>query len=127
MVRSCMRRALEPTGHLNDPIIGRSSTVNNAQVVKARAPYEFGVKASIVTTTSRAPAGQFVLHAAALPGAPDDVKNLSHIWAVAPARRAMRRRPLGSTRCNADDEILSSVQALLPKGTADLMRRILST
>jgi hypothetical protein len=33
---------------------------------KARAPYEFGVKASIVTTNARAPGGQFVLHATAL-------------------------------------------------------------
>src|ERR1700759_4390115 len=37
---------------------------------KASAPYEFGVKASIVTTNSRAPGGQFVLHAKALPGNP---------------------------------------------------------
>jgi hypothetical protein len=39
---------------------------------KASAPYEFGVKASIVTTNSRAPGGQFVLHAKALPGNPYD-------------------------------------------------------
>jgi transposase, IS5 family len=39
---------------------------------KARAPYEFGVKASVVTTNSRAPGGQFVLHAKALPGNPYD-------------------------------------------------------
>ena len=39
---------------------------------KARAPYEFGVKASIVTTNARAPGGQFVLHATALPGNPYD-------------------------------------------------------
>lgn len=39
---------------------------------KARAPYEFGVKASIVTTNARAPGGQFVLHAKALPGNPYD-------------------------------------------------------
>jgi IS5 family transposase len=35
---------------------------------KASAPYEFGVKASIVTTNACAPGGQFVLHAKALPG-----------------------------------------------------------
>ena len=34
---------------------------------KASAPYEFGVKASIVTTNGRPPGGQFVLHAKALP------------------------------------------------------------
>src|SRR5580692_7797269 len=37
---------------------------------KASAPYEFGVKVSIVTTNARAPGGQFVLHAKALPGNP---------------------------------------------------------
>jgi hypothetical protein len=35
---------------------------------KASVPYEFGIKASIVTTNRRAPGGQFVLHAKALPG-----------------------------------------------------------
>jgi IS5 family transposase len=39
---------------------------------KARAPYEFGVKVSVVTTNARAPGGQFVLHAKALPGNPYD-------------------------------------------------------
>jgi IS5 family transposase len=39
---------------------------------KASAPYEFGVKASIITTNARAPGGQFVLHAKALPGNPYD-------------------------------------------------------
>src|SRR6201989_2960379 len=39
---------------------------------KASAPYEFGVKASIVTTNARAPGGQFVLYAKALPGNPYD-------------------------------------------------------
>ena len=39
---------------------------------KASAPYEFGVKASIVTTNARAPGGVFVLHATALPGNPYD-------------------------------------------------------
>jgi len=39
---------------------------------KASAPYEFGVKASVVTTNARAPGGQFVLHAKALPGNPYD-------------------------------------------------------
>ncbi|MGC1612445.1 MAG: IS5 family transposase [Pseudolabrys sp.] len=39
---------------------------------KASAPYEFGVKASIVTTNARSPGGQFVLHAKALPGNPYD-------------------------------------------------------
>jgi IS5 family transposase len=44
---------------------------------KASAPYEFGVKASIVTTNARAPGGQFVLHASALPGNPYDGHTLS--------------------------------------------------
>ena len=46
---------------------------------KASAPYEFGVKASIVTSNSRAPGGQFVLHARALPGNPYDGHTLRGI------------------------------------------------
>ena len=46
---------------------------------KARAPYEFGVKASIVTTNARAPGGQFVLHAMALPGNPYDGHTLGAV------------------------------------------------
>lgn len=38
----------------------------------AAAPYEFGVKVSVVATNARAPGGQFVLHAKALPGNPYD-------------------------------------------------------
>jgi hypothetical protein len=37
---------------------------------KAAAPYEFGVKASIVTNNRRAPGGLFVLHARAMPDNP---------------------------------------------------------
>ena len=46
---------------------------------KASAPYEFGVKASITTTNGRAPGGQFVLHAKALPGNPYDGHTLGNI------------------------------------------------
>jgi len=46
---------------------------------KASAPYEFGVKASIVTTNARAPGGQFVLHAKALPGNPYDGHTLGAV------------------------------------------------
>jgi hypothetical protein len=46
---------------------------------KASAPYEFGVKASIATTNDRAPGGQFVLHAKALPGNPYDGHNLGAV------------------------------------------------
>jgi transposase, IS5 family len=46
---------------------------------KASAPYEFGVKASIVTTNARAPGGQFVLHAKALPGNPYDGHTLGTV------------------------------------------------
>jgi len=49
---------------------------------KARAPYEFGVKASIVTTNARAPGGQFVLHAVALPGNPYDGHTLGAVIAA---------------------------------------------
>ena len=48
---------------------------------KARAPYEFGVKASIVSTNARAPGGQFVLHAEALPGNPYDGHTLGPVIA----------------------------------------------
>src|SRR6201993_1805813 len=46
---------------------------------KASAPYEFGVKASIVTTNVRAPGGQFVLYAKALPGNPYDGHTLGAV------------------------------------------------
>src|ERR1700750_2218723 len=46
---------------------------------KASAPYEFGVKASIVTTNVRAPGGQFVLYATALPGNPYDGPTLGAV------------------------------------------------
>src|SRR5208283_4089588 len=46
---------------------------------KASAPYEFGVKVSIATTNARAPGGQFVLHAKALPGNPYDGHTLASI------------------------------------------------
>src|SRR6187397_2464209 len=48
---------------------------------KASAPYEFGVKASIVTTNARAPGGLFVLHAKALPGNPYDGHTLAVVIA----------------------------------------------
>jgi IS5 family transposase len=46
---------------------------------KAQSPYEFGVKASIVTTNARAPGGQFVLHAKTLPGNPYDGHTLKTV------------------------------------------------
>ncbi len=46
---------------------------------KASAPYEFGVKASIVTTNRRAPAACFVLHAKSLPGNPNDGHTLRDV------------------------------------------------
>src|SRR6187200_1994406 len=46
---------------------------------KAAAPYEFGVKASIVTTNARAPGGLFVLHAKSLPGNPYDGHTLRDV------------------------------------------------
>ena len=48
---------------------------------KASAPYEFGVKASIVSTNARAPGGHFVLHAKALPGNPYDGHTLAAVIA----------------------------------------------
>jgi IS5 family transposase len=49
---------------------------------KVSAPYEFGVKASIVTSNARAPGGQFVLHAKALPGNPYDGHTLGAVIAA---------------------------------------------
>ena len=46
---------------------------------KASAPHEFGVMVSIVTTNARAPGGQFVLHARALPGNPHDGHTLREV------------------------------------------------
>lgn len=46
---------------------------------KAQAPYEFGVKVSVVTTNARAPGGQFVLHAKSLPGNPYDGHTLAGV------------------------------------------------
>ncbi len=46
---------------------------------KAAAPYEFGVKASIVTNNRRAPGGVFVLHARALPDNPYDGHTLRDV------------------------------------------------
>jgi transposase, IS5 family len=48
---------------------------------QGQRPYEFGVKASIVTTNARAPGGQFVLHAKALPGNPYDGHTLGAVIA----------------------------------------------
>src|SRR6204780_1150525 len=46
---------------------------------KAAAPYEFGVKASIVTNNCRAPGGLFVLHARAMPDNPYDGHTLRDV------------------------------------------------
>ena len=48
---------------------------------KASAPYEFGVKVSIVTTNARSPGGQFVPRAKALSGNPYDGHTLAPIIA----------------------------------------------
>ena len=50
---------------------------------KASAPYEFGVKASIVSTNGQAPGGQFVLHATTLPGNPYDGHTLATVLQAA--------------------------------------------
>lgn len=46
---------------------------------KASTPYEFGVKASIVTNNRRAPGGLFVLHARSLPDNPYDAHTLRDV------------------------------------------------
>ena len=71
---------------------------------KASAPYEFGVKVSIVTTNARAPGGQFVLHAKALPGNPYDGHTLRTVIEETQAHRPrdrahLRRQGLPRPRC----------------------------
>src|SRR5881394_212292 len=70
-------------GHSRAPIrSARSSSASAAGSCipsMASAPYEFGVKASVVTTNARAPGGQFVLHARALPGNPYDGHTLGAV------------------------------------------------
>src|ERR1700758_5078272 len=113
---------------------------------KASAPYEFGVKASIVTTNARAPGGQFVLHAKALPGNPYDGHTLGavieaterltgceierrpryrqsaprlHLW---PEARRLRRHqartaaPLRHRSCDRTHENRRPSRPLLPQG-----------
>jgi hypothetical protein len=46
---------------------------------KAHRPYEFGVKVSVATTVKHSAGGQFVTHAAALPGNPYDGHTLGTI------------------------------------------------
>jgi len=46
---------------------------------KARAPYEFGCKATITTTNGRAKGGMFILHADALHGNPFDGHTLGEV------------------------------------------------
>jgi IS5 family transposase len=48
---------------------------------KAVKPYEFGVKVSLTTTNKRGKGGQFILHAAALPGNPYDGHTLKDVIA----------------------------------------------
>src|SRR5947207_14714604 len=74
---------------------------------KASAPYEFGVKVSIVTTNARAPGGQFVLHAKALPGNPYDGHTLRDV--------IDQNQKLPAARSSG---------AMSTRGTADTMRKI---
>jgi transposase, IS5 family len=48
---------------------------------KAHKPWEFGVKVSVTTTLKPAAGGQFILHAAALPGRPYDGHTLAPVIA----------------------------------------------
>jgi IS5 family transposase len=67
----------------------------------ASAPYEFGVKASIVTTNARARGGQFVLHARALPGNPYDGHTLGAVIGRPKGSPAVRSSAPMSTRDTA--------------------------
>ena len=65
---------------------------------KASAPYEFGVKASVVNTNARAPGGQFVLHARTLPGNPYDGHTLGAVIEALRGSPAARSSVPMSTR-----------------------------
>ena len=64
---------------------------------KAHRPYEFGVKVSVATTVKHSAGGQFVTHAAALPGNPYDGHTLA---TVIPQMQALIGNVL--ERCIAD-------------------------
>jgi IS5 family transposase len=73
---------------------------------KASAPYEFGVKASIVTTNGRAPGGSFVLHARALPVRMTDTHSAASSMRprsslVAPSSAPMSTRAIAATQPKA--------------------------
>jgi hypothetical protein len=48
-------------------------------ITQAHRPYEFGVKVSVATTVKHAAGGQFVTHAAPLPGNPYDGHTLGTV------------------------------------------------
>ena len=68
---------------------------------KAAAPYEFGVKASIVTNNRRAPGGLFVLHARAMPDNPYDGHTLRDVIDRTENSPAVRSSGPMSTRVTA--------------------------
>ena len=62
---------------------------------KAHRPYEFGVKVSIATTVKHSAGGQFVTHAAALPGNPYDGHTLDTVIPQMQALIGRRREFIG--------------------------------
>jgi hypothetical protein len=73
---------------------------------KASAAYEFGVKASVVTTNARTLGGQFVLHVRTLPGNPYDGHTLG---AVIEATQRLTGREIEHAYVDAANVILSAV------------------
>ena len=74
----------------------RSSSAPEGEYIdkgKARAPYEFGVKVSVVTPNACAPGGQFVLQAKALPGGRYDGHTLAPPRGRPGPRRTRIERP----------------------------------
>src|SRR6059036_3273748 len=67
---------------------------------KAHRPYEFGVKVSVATTVKHSAGGQFVTHAAALPGNPYDGHTLA---TVIPQMQALVGNILDRCIANAAD------------------------
>jgi transposase, IS5 family len=65
---------------------------------KAHRPYEFGVKVSVATPVKHSAGGQFVTHAAALPGNPYDGHTLATVIPQMASAHRQRARPLHRRR-----------------------------
>lgn len=93
-----------------------------AEVVKGKAhrSYEFGVKASALTTPHRSRGGQFVAHVAALPGNPYDFHTLATVY--------LRHNHLANSAGHAGNAMLAAIGNnfhLLNRWPRFLLRRLI--